>query len=153
MMLAACSQLEAVLNILLYKKDRATIKLYSSYLFQYAMTTEVAATPPTPPISCPDERQIRDALRGVIDPEVGINIIALGLVYRIDIAPDRLLIEMTMTSPACPMGEMIVDDVRATLARLLPDTLQLDVNLVWQPPWNPSMMDEAAKQHFGWAPE
>ncbi len=101
----------------------------------------------------PDEQQVRDVLRQVIDPEIGMNIVALGLVYRLDLAPDRLLVEMTMTSPACPMGEMILDDVHAALAKVLPETMRREVILVWEPPWNPSMMDEAAKRHFGWEPE
>ena len=114
------------------------------------MNAEPAAAPASP---CLDERQIRDILRQVVDPEVGMNIVALGLVYRIEVAADRLLIDMTMTSPACPMGEMILGDVRAALAKVLPDTMQTDVRLVWEPPWNSSMMDEATKQHFGWAPD
>ena len=51
------------------------------------------------------------------------------------------------------MGEMILGDVRAALAKVLPDTMQTDVRLVWEPPWNSSMMDVATKQHFGWAPD
>ena len=100
-----------------------------------------------------DEQQVRDVLRRVIDPEVGMNIVALGLVYRVEIATGNLLIEMTMTSPACPMGDMIVSDVHAALANVLPATIEPDIRLVWEPPWNPSMMDEAAKEHFGWTPE
>lgn len=99
-----------------------------------------------------DEQQVRDILRRIIDPEVGMNIVALGLVYRIDIAPGCLTVEMTMTSPACPMGAMIVDDVHAALAEALPATIQADVRLVWEPPWNPSLMDQSTKQHFGWTP-
>ena len=114
------------------------------------MTTEAAAAPPG---HRPDEQQIRDILRQVIDPEVGINIVALGLVYRIEAAAERVAIEMTMTSPACPMGEMIVEDVHAALAKVLPETIKAEVRLVWEPPWNPAMMDEASKQHFGWEPE
>ena len=114
------------------------------------MTTEAAAAPPGPH---PDAQQIRDILRQVIDPEVGMNIVALGLVYRIEAAAERVAIEMTMTSPACPMGEMIVEDVHAALAKVLPETLKAEVRLVWEPPWNPAMMDEASKQHFGWEPE
>lgn len=101
--------------------------------------------------SVPDEQQIRAILRQVIDPEVGMDIVALGLIYRIEVTADRLLIEMTMTSPACPMGEMILDDIDDTLAKTLPNTMQPDVRLVWEPAWHPSMMDEEAKQHFGWA--
>ncbi len=101
----------------------------------------------------PDVGQIRNILRKVIDPEVGKNIVALGLVYRIEVASDCLVIEMTMTSPACPMGEMILDDVHAALAKGLPAALKLDVRLVWEPPWSPSMMDEATKADFGWEPD
>jgi metal-sulfur cluster biosynthetic enzyme len=114
------------------------------------MTKEAAAAPDR---SALDEQQVRDVLRQVIDPEVGRDIVSLGLVYRVDIAPDSLVIEMTMTSPACPMGEMIVGDARAALAKALPATIKPDIRLVWEPPWNPSMMDEATKQHFGWVPE
>ena len=116
------------------------------------MTKEAAASEsPTAPAL--DEQQVRDILRQVIDPEVGRDIVSLGLVYRVETAPDSLLIEMTMTSPACPMGDMIVNDVHAALAKVLPDTIAPDIRLVWDPPWNPSMMDEATKQHFRWAPD
>ena len=114
------------------------------------MANEPSAAPASQHI---DVEQVRDILRQVIDPEAGKNIVALGLVYRIDVTPDQVQIEMTMTSPACPMGEMILDDVRVALARVLPDTVQRDVYLVWEPPWDPSMMDEATKLHFGWEPE
>ena len=100
-----------------------------------------------------DEKQVRDVLRQVIDPEVGRDIVSLGLVYRVEVAPGSLVIEMTMTSPACPMGDMIVGDVHAALAKVLPATTEPDIRLVWEPPWNPSMMNEATKQHFGWTPE
>jgi metal-sulfur cluster biosynthetic enzyme len=113
--------------------------------------TKEEATPADRPAL--DEQQVRDILRQVIDPEVGRDIVSLGLVYRVDISADRLVIEMTMTSPACPMGDMIVGDVRAALAKALPDTVEPDIRLVWEPPWNPSMMDDATKQHFGWTPE
>ncbi|MCF8151192.1 MAG: metal-sulfur cluster assembly factor [Burkholderiaceae bacterium] len=102
------------------------------------------------PSNQPDEAAIRDILRQIIDPEVGMNIVDLGLVYRVEPTPDRLLIEMTMTSPACPLGDMIIENVRAALAPALPQDQALDVNLVWEPPWQPSMMNETAREHFGW---
>ena len=114
------------------------------------MTTEIPAAPTAPGL---DKRQVRDVLRQVIDPEVGRDIVSLGLVYRVEVAPGNLVIEMTMTSPACPMGDMIVGDVHAALAKVLPATIAPDIRLVWEPPWNPSMMNEATKQHFGWTPE
>ena len=114
----------------------------------------VATTSPASPHERPlDEQQVRDILRQVIDPEVGRDIVALGLVYRVEVATGSLVIEITMTSPACPMGDMIVSDVHAALAKVLPATIEPDIRLVWEPPWNPAMMDEATKQHFGWEPE
>ena len=98
----------------------------------------------------PDEATVRDALRDVIDPEVGVNIVDLGLIYSIAISPALLVVEMTMTSPACPMGGMIADEVEAALTQLVPASCQAQVRLVWDPPWDPSMMSESSKQHFGW---
>jgi metal-sulfur cluster biosynthetic enzyme len=114
------------------------------------MTKEAATTSDRTPL---DAQRVRDVLRQVIDPEVGRDIVSLGLVYRVDIAPGSLVVEMTMTSPACPMGDMIVGDGRAALAKALPESVEPDIRLVWEPPWNPSMMDDATKQHFGWEPE
>jgi metal-sulfur cluster biosynthetic enzyme len=57
---------------------------------------------------------------------------------------------MTMTSPACPMGEMIIDDAYAELERILPDECQPEIRIVWDPPWNPSMMSEQCRLRLGW---
>jgi metal-sulfur cluster biosynthetic enzyme len=108
-----------------------------------AMTTDAAHT-------LPDEAAIRQILRRVIDPEVGMNIVDLGLVYHVDASPQRVLIEMTMTSPACPLGEMITDEVRDVLLDALPAGCTTDIRLVWEPPWQQSMMSDAGKRHFGW---
>jgi len=100
----------------------------------------------------PDIETIRDALRCVADPEVGANIVDLGLVYRIEFAnPGKLLVDMTMTSPACPMGGMIVDDAYAELHRILPDDCEVDIQIVWEPPWAPSMMSEKCRLRLGWS--
>jgi metal-sulfur cluster biosynthetic enzyme len=101
----------------------------------------------------PDEAAVRALLRQVIDPEVGMNIVDLGLVYRVDANANGVYIEMTMTSPACPLGEMITDEVKGVLTRALPPSCKAEVRLVWEPPWQQSMMSPAGKQHFGWAPE
>ena len=97
-----------------------------------------------------DTELIRDALRKVVDPEVGANIVDLGLVYRIELNGRRLLIEMTMTSPACPMGDLIVDDAHAELDRVLPADVSVNLQVVWEPPWNPSMMSEQCRLRLGW---
>jgi metal-sulfur cluster biosynthetic enzyme len=98
----------------------------------------------------PDRDAILAGLRGVIDPEVGMNIVDLGLVYRVDIGATAVTIDMTMTSPACPMGDMMVDAVKAVLDALVPPGTRTEVNLVWSPPWDPSRMSETAKKHFSW---
>ena len=114
------------------------------------MTTEASQAPRSPGL---DEQQVRDILRQVIDPEVGMNIVALGLVYRIEITPGSLVIEMTMTSPACPMGDLIVDDAHAELDRVLPADVSVNLQVVWEPPWNPSMMSEQCRLRLGWTEE
>lgn len=97
-----------------------------------------------------DEATVRDWLRRVIDPEMAINIIDLGLVYRIDIGPRLVRVEMTMTSPACPMGQMIMDDALDVLAMRLPVGCRPEIALVWEPPWSPELMSEKSRRSLGW---
>lgn len=101
--------------------------------------------------SSPSEQAVRDALRSVDDPEVGMNIVDLGLVYRIDIGSRGVDVTMTMTTPACPMGGMIVDEARDAVQALLPAGAAAQVRLVWEPPWTPDMMSAHAKETFGWS--
>jgi metal-sulfur cluster biosynthetic enzyme len=98
----------------------------------------------------PTDEQIRTALRSVIDPEVGINIVDLGLVYGVIISDNKLHVDLTMTTPACPMGEMIMDDARRALVALMPTGVEIELELVWEPPWEPSKMSDHARDHFGW---
>ena len=99
----------------------------------------------------PDTEQLRTALKQVADPEIGANIVDVGLVYRIDITPERVTIDLTLTSPAGPMGTLIVEDARAEVQRILPATTALDINVVWEPPWNPQMMSEQCRLRLGWS--
>jgi metal-sulfur cluster biosynthetic enzyme len=98
----------------------------------------------------PTEEAVREALRLVDDPEVGMSIVELGLVYRIDVAPERVHVEMTMTTPACPMGNLISNNARRAVGAALPEGVDVDIELVWGPPWTPDLMSESAKQTFGW---
>ena len=98
----------------------------------------------------PTEEEVRAALRTVLDPEVGMNIVDLGLVYHIDTAPGRVRVEMTMTSASCPLGDLITERVRAAVSAAMANRVAVDVVLVWEPPWTPDMMSESAKQTFGW---
>ena len=99
----------------------------------------------------PTETEIRNALYRVIDPEVGINVIDLGLVYGITIEPNKVHVEMTMTTPACPMGGMIMENARRAIADIAPESVEVTIRLVWDPPWSSDLMTEEAKEHFGWS--
>jgi len=98
----------------------------------------------------PDDDAVREALRQVEDPEAGMNIVDLGLVYGIEVSAGRVDVEMTMTTAACPMADMIVDQARDAIAAIVPEGTAIDVRLVWDPPWTPDKMTGIAKEHFGW---
>jgi metal-sulfur cluster biosynthetic enzyme len=98
----------------------------------------------------PLEQSVREVLHKVIDPEVGENIVDLGLVYEIRAEGNIAKIKLTLTSQACPMGEMLLDDINATLTRQLPSDIEYDIQLIWEPPWSPDMMSAEAKQRLGW---
>ena len=99
----------------------------------------------------PDEAAVREALKHVIDPEVGLNIVDLGLVYGIRI-DDRLVhLTMTMTTPACPLSEHIKQDATQSVLAACPGAVDVAIELVWDPPWSSHMMSQAAKQQMGWA--
>ncbi len=100
-------------------------------------------------MALPDDSAVRDALREVDDPEAGMNIVDLGLVYDIRVGDERIEVDMTMTTPACPVTEMLVDEARAAIEAIAPGAT-VQVNLVWEPIWNPSMMSGVARDFFGW---
>ncbi|HEU0164752.1 MAG TPA: metal-sulfur cluster assembly factor [Thermomicrobiales bacterium] len=88
-------------------------------------------------------------LKNVYDPEIGINIVDLGLVYDADIAETGdVMITMTLTSIGCPLGPIIVQEVDNAL-KDLPEIGKTDVKLVWSPAWSPDMMTEEAKDELG----
>lgn len=95
------------------------------------------------------DTDIREALRRVIDPEIGVNIVDLGLVYRIEVEGARARIAMTMTSPACPLAEYLKDLVASAIRRHVPDVVGVDITLAWEPPWNPEMMSDEARRQLG----
>lgn len=99
------------------------------------------------------EQAVWTQLRTCFDPEIPINIVELGLVYRCDIAKGddgkrRAEIQMTLTAPGCGMGDILVEDVRSKI-ELLPAIDEADVDLVFDPPWNQSMMSDAARLETG----
>lgn len=95
------------------------------------------------------EVALREALLKVADPEIGENIVDLGLIYGAEVGEKSIIIDMTMTSPACPMGEMLLDEVHAELLHAFPDA-KIELRLVWEPAWSPDMMSDQAKKNLGW---
>ena len=93
---------------------------------------------------------ILQALRSVEDPEAGMNIVDLGLVYDVALDADRVRVKMTMTSPSCPVAPYLVDEATAAVRAVLPEGFDAEVSLVWDPPWTPERKSPAARQRFGW---
>lgn len=100
--------------------------------------------------SSSNQDKIIIALHEVVDPEVGINIVDLGLVYNIQVHEYRTNIRMTMTTPACPLHATISAEIEAVVRRYLPEITEVGVELVWDPPWHPDRMSERAKRQLGW---
>ncbi len=96
------------------------------------------------------EDAVRDALRQVDDPEAGMNIVDLGLVYGIAIDDAGVAIDLTMTSAACPMADMIIAEVEHAVGAVVPPGIPVDIRMVWDPPWTPERMSDFAREHFGW---
>ncbi len=92
---------------------------------------------------------IKDALRAVIDPEVGVNIVDMGLVYDISVSGASVHIKMTMTTRACPLGEMLSDEARSAAKGASPEVETVTVEMVWDPPWEPEMMSGKARAQLG----
>ena len=95
------------------------------------------------------KERIMEALENVVDPEIGVDIVNLGLVYDIKMGEHGIItIDMTLTSMGCPMASMIVTQVQEA-AKEVPEVNAANVNLVWNPPWNKDMMSRYAKIALG----
>jgi metal-sulfur cluster biosynthetic enzyme len=101
-----------------------------------------------------DRNEILESMKKVYDPELGMNIVDLGLVYGVDWDDERgqVHVDLTLTSPGCPLGPEIMRDVRRAV-RESDDVLQVDVDLVWSPLWHPSMMSDYAKDELDYDEE
>jgi metal-sulfur cluster biosynthetic enzyme len=95
------------------------------------------------------ETDVREALRTVIDPELGINIVDLGLVYAVAIVDPDVRIQMTMTSPACPLKEYLRQLIIEAVEPVLPAGGAVDVEFVDDPPWSADLMSDAAREQLG----
>ncbi len=95
------------------------------------------------------EEKVRNALYSVIDPELGIDVVNLGLIYGIDIDDDSVTITMTLTTPGCPLHESMSSAVYNAVRMIDPEK-EVKVNLVWDPPWSPERLTDQAKEMLGW---
>jgi len=99
----------------------------------------------------PDEmkQSIVDVLKTVYDPEIPVDIYELGLIYEVDVKDDgAAYVKMTLTSPMCPVAETLPPEVEAKVAGV-PGIADVALDLVWEPPWSPAMMSEAARLELG----
>ena len=130
-------------------------------LFRIAGADADAIGKPAPePLHLPDgagdsdvEKLVWEQLRTCFDPEIPINVVELGLVYDCDLetladGERKVNIRLTLTAPGCGMGDILVEDVRTKVERV-PTVVEADVELVFDPPWNQSMMSEAARLETG----
>ncbi len=94
------------------------------------------------------EDKLWDALREVIDPELGCNLVDLGLIYSLTIDGARVDVKMTLTTPGCPMHESLSEGVRLALLQV-EGVEAANVEVVWDPPWSPAMLSDAGRQQLG----
>ena len=96
------------------------------------------------------EEMVYAVLRGVRDPELGVNIVDLGLIYNVEITPEaQVLITMTLTTPGCPLHASFVEEVERTLWQSIVNLTGVHVELVWSPPWNPVMISAEGRSLLG----
>ena len=120
-----------------------------------ALGKEAVAPPDLPPEASREdvEKLVWEQMKTCYDPEIPINVVDLGLIYRCDLirlddAEWRVEVDMTLTAPGCGMGDILVDDVRSKL-ELVPTVDRVSVELTFDPPWNHSMMSEVARLETG----
>jgi len=98
-----------------------------------------------------DSEAVLDGLQAVIDPELGLDVISLGLVYEVHLAGETVAVTMTLTTPGCPLHGVIRHDVEQRLGAI-PGVGGVDVQLVWDPPWTPDRILPAGRERLGWSP-
>jgi len=96
----------------------------------------------------PTQEEVYDVLRTCYDPEIPVNIVDLGLVYSVQVTDQKIDVQMTLTTQGCGMGGYITSEAEQKILDL-PDVQEAKVELVWDPPWEPSMMSLEAKKTLG----
>ena len=95
-----------------------------------------------------NEEIVRESLKGILDPELGCNIVDLGLIYDIDIQDGNVRVAFTLTAMGCPIGPVIAQQIRETVMAL-PGVKSVNAELTFSPPWDPSMMSEEIREELG----
>ncbi|GAB4246693.1 MAG: metal-sulfur cluster assembly factor [Thermoleophilia bacterium] len=93
--------------------------------------------------------EVLAALKDIVDPELGVNVVDLGLVYDVDVREDEAFIRMTLTTIGCPIGTSLAEGVRAGALKT-PGLKDAHVEVVFDPPWTPERMTETARTQLGW---
>ncbi len=93
--------------------------------------------------------EVLEVLKNVYDPEIMMNIVDIGLVYRVDVAEDQIEVDFTLTYPGCPAGEVILGDV-VSVVQDFSGIQNVKANIVWDPPWGPERMSEEARLTLGY---
>jgi metal-sulfur cluster biosynthetic enzyme len=96
----------------------------------------------------PTVEDVYSAVGEVLDPDLGLPILDLGLIYRVDVVDDRVEIDFTLTSPACPVGDLLLEDLQETV-KARTGVQNVTATIVWDPPWNKDMMSEELKLTLG----
>ncbi|NIO07373.1 MAG: DUF59 domain-containing protein [Deltaproteobacteria bacterium] len=94
------------------------------------------------------KEEVFEALQTCYDPEIPVNIVDLGLIYDVEVNEDKVNVKMTLTAPGCGMGPMIASDAQQKILQI-PGVSEANVDLVWDPPWDPSRISDEAKQKLG----
>ena len=97
----------------------------------------------------PTKDEVVEALRQVEDPELGMDIVELGLLYDVEVEGSKVKVIHSLTSMGCPVGPMIQEEMHAVVAAMSPDVEDVEIELTWDPPWTPDRMSEDAKFILG----
>jgi metal-sulfur cluster biosynthetic enzyme len=122
--------------------DSLRVDLTSSWSRTYDLAEQQGA------LAMAEDAALLDVLREVVDPELMINIVDLGLVYDIEQVDNKVTVQMTLTSPACPAGPQIIQQAKMALEKLS-DVSEAEIKLVMSPPWTPDRMTDEARDQLG----
>jgi FeS assembly SUF system protein len=116
--------------------------------------TAPTSEPPTNPFAsdpghAEQARQIKENLKKIYDPEIPMNIVDLGLIYRVEWNETDVMVRMTLTAPGCPVAGILAEEVKTAVEKV-PGVKSAQVDMVWEPPWTPDRMSEFAKRQFGY---